>query len=67
MQVASRISPAFRESFGSRTFTAPSAATNSMRAFAGAARVVERSLEKKSSAPIVATLVRDSGDHLPIE
>ena len=38
-----------------------------MRSDAGLSMTTERSLERKSSAVMWATLVFDSGDHAPIE
>ena len=45
----------------------PSSATSSMRTVPASATTAERSLERKSSWPMVATWVFESFDHAPIE
>ena len=64
---ASTISPASTGTRSLSTVTAPSAPTCSIRSSSSASTVTERSVERKSSAPIVTTWVRDSPDHAPIE
>jgi hypothetical protein len=67
MTVPSMTSPAFSEVLSFNTFVVPSAATNSMRTLVAAGTVTDFSFEKKSSFPMVTTVVFESGDHLPIE
>src|SRR5688572_24260560 len=80
MNVASRISPGLSGVFSLRTIVsgadeagetaAPAggaAGMNSMRTVVAAETVTDFSLLKKSSLPMVATLVFDSAVHLPIE
>ena len=80
MKVASRISLACRVVFSFRTTTwaalaiasgvAPAGAgagTNSRRTLVAAGTVIDFSLEKKSSCPMVATLVFEVGSQAPME
>ena len=67
MNVASRISPAPTGIDCFRTVTVPSAPTSSTRTSSAASKVTDCSLERKSSWPIVATWVFESGAHAPIE
>ena len=66
MKVPSTTSPASTGSDSLSTVTVPSAATCSMRSVSSASSTTDFSLEKKSSLPIVATLVFESGDQAPI-
>ena len=49
------------------TSVSPSSLTSSMRRVSSASITTDFSLERKSSAPIVATLVFESALHAPIE
>ena len=65
--VASTTSPASTGTAGLSTVTLPSAATCSTRRVSAASITTDCSPARKSSAPIVATLVFDSGDQAPME
>ena len=64
---ASITSPASSGTDSLSTVTSPPAATCSIRTSPSSATVADRSVERKSPSPIVATCVRESGDHAPIE
>ncbi len=64
--VASTISPASTGTSLS-TSVSPLSLTSSMRSVSSASTTTDCSLERKSSAPMVATLVFESGLHAPIE
>ena len=66
MKVASTISPASTGIDSLSTVIVPSRATSSTFRSSAAAKVTDCSLERKSSAPMVATRVFESGDHAPI-
>ncbi len=66
MKVASTISPARTGIDSLSTVTLPSPATSSTLRSSAAAKVTDCSLERKSSWPIVATLVFESLAHAPI-
>ncbi len=66
MKVPSTTSPVSTFISGLRTVTLPSAATCSMRSVSSASRTTDCSLARKSSLPIVATLVLEAGDHAPM-
>ena len=66
MNVASTTSPARTGIDSLRTVTAPSVATSSTLRSSSASKVTDCSLERKSSWPMVATWVFESGDHSPI-
>lgn len=63
---ASTTSPARTGTDSRRTVVVPSAAASSMRRVPGSAMTADFSVERKSLAPMVATLVFDSGVHLPM-
>ncbi len=63
----SRISPASTAIRSLSTVTAPSAATCSMRTLPSRSTVTDCSVARKSSAAIVDTCERESGDQGPIE
>ena len=65
--VASTTSPASTGTASRRTVVVPSAATSSIRSLPASATVADRSFDRKSCSPIVATCVLESGDHGPIE
>ena len=69
MKVASTTVPAVYETPSFKTVTLPSLATSSMRAApaCSAVSVTDFSLEKKSFADMVETVVLLSGAHTPIE
>ena len=67
MTAPSTISPACTGIDALSTVTPPSGATCSIRSSSSAASVAERSVERKSPSPIVATCVVESRDHAPIE
>ncbi len=67
MTVPSTTSPASTGSDSLSTVTVPSAAVCRIRRVSSFSMTIDNSLEKKSSAPIVATLVLESGLHAPIE
>jgi hypothetical protein len=64
---ASTTSPACTDSPSLSTVVEPSVPTSSMRSVSAAGMVTDSSLERKSPSPIVATWLRDSDDHAPIE
>ena len=66
MKVASTTSPASTGIDSLSTVTVPSAATCSMRSVSSASMTTDFSLERKSSLPMVATLVFESGDQAPM-
>ena len=66
MKVASTISPARTGIDSFSTVTEPSLATSSTFRSSSAAKVTDCSLERKSSWPMVATLVFESFAHAPI-
>jgi hypothetical protein len=67
MTVASMTSPSSTGVVAFSTVTVPSSAMCSMRTPPAASTVVERSFDRKSPLPIVATWVVESGDQAPIE
>ncbi len=66
MYVASTTSPARTGIDSFSTVTLPSLATSSTFSSSSAAKVTDRSLDRKSSAPMVATVVFESGAQAPI-
>ena len=66
MKVPSTTSPASTGIDSLSTVTVPSAATCSMRSVSSDSMTTDFSLERKSSLPIVATLVFESGDQAPM-
>ena len=63
----STISPASTGTDSFSTVIVPSGATCSIRSSSSPANVIDRSVERKSPSPIVATWVFDPVDHSPIE
>jgi hypothetical protein len=63
---ASTTSPASTGTAARSTVVRPSAPASSMRSAPAAATTADRSVERKSSAPMWATLVLESGVHGPI-
>ena len=66
MKVPSTTSPASTGTDSFSTVTVPSAATCSMRSVSSDSMTTDCSLERKSSLPIVATLVFESADQAPM-
>ena len=66
MKVPSTTSPASTGIDSLSTVTVPSAATCSMRSVSSASMTTDCSLERKSSLPMVATLVFESADQAPM-
>ncbi len=65
--VASTTSPASTGTDSRSTVVVPSSPTSSMRSEPSSPTTTDFSVERKSSAPMVATLVRDCGLHSPME